>query len=569
MVFITDKTELKRFYAEKRLWQGIPSIERTNGGRLFATFYSGGYTEDYGNFCVVIQSDDDGKTWSEPIAAAYNGENSRCFDSQLWLDPLGRLWFTWAQYPENTLTAVICGSPDAEDLEWGEERVIGEGVMMQKPTVLKSGEWLFPIAVWKEETNRNISKSIGRECKAFVYSTYDNGKNFTKIGGADDPDSSVDEHSIVELNDGRLMMYIRTFHGLSTSYSWDGGKTWSKPVPCVHKNPSARVALRRLKSGNILLVNHYEFTWRNNLTAFISCDDGLTWQGGLMIDSRDEVSYPDITEDENGLIYIIYDHERGNYRASVEIALKDAREILLAKVTEADILAKELVDPRSELEIVISKLTEYTGEDIYQRENREAHEAFVGRLMQMTDVNCIAVEIFAKYGTNCATFTKQKSDELDIKFGMLADITLDNFAKHDIIEEIIGILSSNSGANADTSYECTAGRDNSAAIGMITDHIRRNLRTDITLDGIAEAVHLSRYYICYLFKKQTGITPFQYLLELRIAEAKRLLSATDEAVNAIAERVGFNNTNYFNRVFRVSVGLTPTEYRSNTRNTVL
>lgn len=84
-----------------RLWQGIPSIECTEKGRLFSAFYSGGTTEQLGNYCVLLKSDDGGDTWSEPIAAADAGGSYRCYDPCLWIDPLGRLWFIWAVMPRN------------------------------------------------------------------------------------------------------------------------------------------------------------------------------------------------------------------------------------------------------------------------------------------------------------------------------------------------------------------------------------------------------------------------------------------------------------------------------------
>ncbi len=382
-MFYTDKNDLSAFAADKRIWQGIASIEHTAGGRLFATFYSGMVSEDYGNFCLIIKSEDDGKTWSEPIAVAYAGEKSRCFDPELWIDPLGRLWFTWAQYPENTLTAVICENPDADELLWSSERVIGEGVMMQKPTVLSGGEWLFPIAVWKVETDRNLSVSIGRECGAFVYSTVDNGQTFQKIGVADAPNSLYDEHTIIELKNGALQMYIRTFDGLSTSFSYDSGKTWSVPKPSELKNPSARIALRRLSSGNLILVNHLNFTGRNNLTAMISRDDGVTWEGGLLLDERDQVSYPDITEGSDGFIYVIYDRERGCFKSSQEEAQKDAREILFAKITEEDILSGKIVTIGSKLKKIVNRLTEYSGEDLYAKKELLAQEELIEKLAAM------------------------------------------------------------------------------------------------------------------------------------------------------------------------------------------
>ena len=72
-MLITDKTILARFNTENRLWQGIPGIEVTSGGRIFSTFYSGGTKEDLGNYSVLVMSDD-GVNFSEPVAAAYAGE---------------------------------------------------------------------------------------------------------------------------------------------------------------------------------------------------------------------------------------------------------------------------------------------------------------------------------------------------------------------------------------------------------------------------------------------------------------------------------------------------------------
>lgn len=98
-MLITDKNTLKKFGTNHRFWQGIPGLEKTKGGRLFACFYSGNRCEDRDNCCMLVKSDDDGKTWSEPIAAAYRSKLFRCYDPCLWIDPLGRLWFIWALAP--------------------------------------------------------------------------------------------------------------------------------------------------------------------------------------------------------------------------------------------------------------------------------------------------------------------------------------------------------------------------------------------------------------------------------------------------------------------------------------
>ncbi len=560
-MFITESTALLPFAAEKRIWQGIPSLERTTGGRLFASFYSGEVSENYGNYCVILQSDDDGKTWTEPIGVAYNGENSRCFDPELWLDPLGRLWFTWAQYPENTLTAVICEKPDADILTWGEPRVVGEGVMMQKPVVLSSGEWLFPIAVWKVETDCNLSRSIGRACGAFVYRTDDNGKSFTRIGVADDPDSLYDEHTIIELQNGVLQMYIRTFHGLSTSYSYDGGKTWSTPEPSGMKNPSARIALRRLSSGHLLLVNHVNFTGRNNLTAMLSRDDGVTWEGGLLLDGRDNVSYPDFTESPDGFIYVIYDRERGCFKSSLAEAQADAREILFAKITEADILAGTLVTEGSELQKLVHRLTVYTGDDLYAKRNRQAREEMIRRLARLPEPMEIADELFRSFGNNCAIFTREKANQLDALIEKLGDHKLDVLKRQDIIVSIIALLTNE-----------TTARDNlpeRKLVEMVVDYLHEHLQETVTLQAIADHTAISRYYLCHVFKKRTGITVVQYQLELRMAEAKRLLCHTDLSITEIAMSVGYCSASYFTKVFRGCMGCVPSAYRKQQGNTTL
>ena len=92
---------------------------------------------------------DDGKNFSEPIAVCFE-EGYRCFAPCLWIDPLGRLWLTWSRCPEDGVFGAVCENPDADEIVFGEEFFIGNNIMMNKPTVLSGGEWIFPIAVWND-----------------------------------------------------------------------------------------------------------------------------------------------------------------------------------------------------------------------------------------------------------------------------------------------------------------------------------------------------------------------------------------------------------------------------------
>ena len=184
-MLITEKEILKKYSLSKSLWIGIPSIEITKGGRSFITFYTGGTKEEIGNYVLLLKSDDE-KNFGEPIAVCHE-EGHRCFDPCLWIDPLGRLWLTWSRYPHDGVFAAICDDPDADEIKFGEEFFIAHNIMMNKPTVLSGGEWIFPVAVW----NRGVcvlpieDDIPDEERGSFAYVTYDFGRTFKKLGKAD------------------------------------------------------------------------------------------------------------------------------------------------------------------------------------------------------------------------------------------------------------------------------------------------------------------------------------------------------------------------------------------------
>jgi hypothetical protein len=94
---------------------------------------------------------------------------------------------------------------------------------------------------------------------------------------------------IVERKDGNLWMLSRIRYGMGQSTSHDSGRTWSPIQPAPIKHTVSRFFIRKLLSGNLLLVKHGPIdqrTHRELLTAFISTDDGATWSKGLMLDER-------------------------------------------------------------------------------------------------------------------------------------------------------------------------------------------------------------------------------------------------------------------------------------------
>lgn len=105
-----------------------------------------------------------------------------------------------------------------------------------------------------------------------------------------------------------------------------------------------------------------------------------------------------------------------------------------------------------------------------------------------------------------------------------------------------------------------------------TDHIKTattiidyNFNNDLSIESLANDLHLSASYFSRLFKKELGISPKQYLLEQRIKRAKELLKTTNASVIEIANSVGIPDQLYFSRIFKKKVGISPLEYRQKYR----
>ncbi len=91
--------------------------------------------------------------------------------------------------------------------------------------------------------------------------------------------------------------------------------------------------------------------------------------------------------------------------------------------------------------------------------------------------------------------------------------------------------------------------------------IQENFREALSLEQISSELGLSPTYFSSMFKKETGVTVTQYITNVRMEEAKRLLVKTNEPIGQIAEQVGYRDEKYFSRIFKSTVGLKAGEYR--------
>lgn len=96
---------------------------------------------------------------------------------------------------------------------------------------------------------------------------------------------------------------------------------------------------------------------------------------------------------------------------------------------------------------------------------------------------------------------------------------------------------------------------------VLKDYIDMHLNEDIDLSVLAGVIYKSRSQVIRMFQAQFGVTPYEYLLNCRVKQAKLLLSATDLLVKEIALQMGFPNEHYFSVLFKKKSGMTPNEYR--------
>ncbi|CAK4854427.1 unnamed protein product [Aphanomyces euteiches] len=103
---------------------------------------------------------------------------------------------------------------------------------------------------------------------------------------------------------------------------------------------------------------------------------------------------------------------------------------------------------------------------------------------------------------------------------------------------------------------------NKGGIQRIKAYIEMNYAENISLKTIANEFYMNPVYLGQLFKKKYGVYFNEFLLSIRIVEAKKLLRQTDMRIYEVAEKVGFNNADYFVTQFEKVKQMTPSEYRN-------
>ena len=107
-----------------------------------------------------------------------------------------------------------------------------------------------------------------------------------------------------------------------------------------------------------------------------------------------------------------------------------------------------------------------------------------------------------------------------------------------------------------------AEKSNSSLSTFISSYLSAHYREKITLKEICELTYFSVAYCESEFRKNVGKSIIQYLIDLRIEEAKRLLTESSMSCSQIANAIGFDDSNYFSRIFKKRTGYSPLRYRN-------
>ncbi|MDG0792342.1 helix-turn-helix domain-containing protein [Cohnella ginsengisoli] len=110
-------------------------------------------------------------------------------------------------------------------------------------------------------------------------------------------------------------------------------------------------------------------------------------------------------------------------------------------------------------------------------------------------------------------------------------------------------------------YARMSSRAHDATLERAVRYIQDHYEQQLSVEQVAEHVRLSASYVNKLFKERHGTTINEYIIELKIGRAKRLLTDTDLVIEEISQQIGYNTLSYFTRLFKTKTGMTPGQYR--------
>lgn len=163
--------------------------------------------------------------------------------------------------------------------------------------------------------------------------------------------------------------------------------------------------------------------------------------------------------------------------------------------------------------------------------------SLAGPVLKLEDLTCVPTNI-----GEIINLVKTSNSSTDIRASLLITEILSEFLtviKYGLNENEISV-------------------DVMKAINYIDNHYYLE---DISLDKVAAEIAISKFYLSHIFKKSTGLSVNEYIIQCKLREGKRLLISTNIQISDIADNLGFSTPSNFTRLFKQKVGYTPLQYR--------
>ncbi|GGG04168.1 response regulator [Paenibacillus abyssi] len=139
--------------------------------------------------------------------------------------------------------------------------------------------------------------------------------------------------------------------------------------------------------------------------------------------------------------------------------------------------------------------------------------------------------------------------------------SFDRLVKSESLDELCVLLKEQIAELQKQTAEHTDAQPSDNPVDKALEYIRLHYAESLTLQQVADVVHVSKNYFSILFKKTTGHNFIDYVIQLRVQKAKELLADTALKIYEVAEQSGFNDVKYFSKLFKKISGLSPVDYR--------
>lgn len=209
----------------------------------------------------------------------------------------------------------------------------------------------------------------------------------------------------------------------------------------------------------------------------------------------------------------------------------------------------ELVENLNEQEfsfLVFNKSLMIGDTKTIQQELDKIFEEVHSQHLQPENARYIAFLLFTDISRQYPTATKAIYEETIQKIRQSTTV----YQLKQMLEDVLQIVS-----------EQPVEKQISEATQQVIELVRKDYTQDLTLKMVADELHLNAVYLGQLFKKEMHSSFSQYLNQVRIKKAQQLLLYSNQNINEIADEIGYNNTNYFSKMFKKLNGITPKEFR--------